>query len=198
MVHLTFALLLFLFPLAYSPGPGNMFFAANGARFGFRSTIPANIGYHLATLGVSTAIGLGFVATLDAFPQFFSIIKGAGSAYVLWIAWKMFRANTLDGDQAAKPATFMDGFILLLLNPKGYVIMALMFTQFLTQPEIDAWTGVLFIATIFTLNNLVAFSLWAMIGDKIATYFRTPESARKLNTMFGAILAAVAIWMFLS
>jgi len=36
------ALILFLFPLAFSPGPGNMFFAANGARFGFLNTLSAN------------------------------------------------------------------------------------------------------------------------------------------------------------
>ena len=44
------ALIIFLFPLAFSPGPGNMFFAANGARFGFAKTLSANFGYHLATI----------------------------------------------------------------------------------------------------------------------------------------------------
>ena len=42
------ALLIFLFPLAFSPGPGNMFFAASGAKFGFKKTLSANFGYHLA------------------------------------------------------------------------------------------------------------------------------------------------------
>ncbi len=34
MTQTTIALVLFLAPLAYSPGPGNLFFAATGARFG--------------------------------------------------------------------------------------------------------------------------------------------------------------------
>ena len=55
-----FALLIFLFPLAFSPGPGNMFFAANVARFGFVNTISANLGYHLATIIVTFLIGFGF------------------------------------------------------------------------------------------------------------------------------------------
>ena len=54
------ALLIFLFPLAFSPGPGNMFFAANGARFGFAKTLSANFGYHLATIIVTFLIGFGF------------------------------------------------------------------------------------------------------------------------------------------
>ena len=36
MFQTALALVVFLFPLAFSPGPGNMFFAANGARFGLR------------------------------------------------------------------------------------------------------------------------------------------------------------------
>ena len=55
-----FALLVFLFPLAFSPGPGNMFFAANGARFGFVKTLSANFRYHFATIIVTFIIGLGF------------------------------------------------------------------------------------------------------------------------------------------
>ena len=54
------ALLVFLFPLAFSPGPGNMFFAASGARFGFLNTLSANFGYHLATIIITFLLGIGF------------------------------------------------------------------------------------------------------------------------------------------
>ena len=198
MLQTTIALLVFLFPLAYSPGPGNMFFAANGARFGFRATIPANTGYHIATWIVTAAIGLGFVAALDQFPQAFAALKIAGSLYVLWLAWKLFGAGQLGSDADATAATFVDGVVLLVLNPKAYVIIALMFTQFLGGSEPASLATVALITTVFTANNLVAFSIWALVGDRIASYFRKPESAQKLNMMFGGILAAVAVWMLLS
>ena len=86
----------------------------------------------------------------------------------------------------------------MALNPKAYVIIALMFTQFLGQSENGAVITVVLITTVFTINNLIAFSIWALIGDKIEGHFRTPESARNLNMMFSIILAAVAFWMFLS
>lgn len=198
MIELTVALFIFLFPLVYSPGPGNMFFAANGARFGFRSTVPANIGYHIATWVVTAAIGLGFIAALENFPKVFTALKIAGSLYVLRLALKLFRAGTLEGNETASPATFSDGVILFVLNPKAYVIITLMFTQFIDQSDNSWLVAVFLISTIFTFNNLIAFSVWALIGDKIARFFRTPKSARKLNMMFGVILAAVAVWMLLS
>lgn len=198
MLQIVPALLLFLFPLAYSPGPGNLFFAANGARFGFRATIPANVGYHLATWIVTAAIGFGFLAAMERFPQLFTALKVAGSLYVLWIAWKMFRAGVLQGSQDARAATLLDGVLLLLLNPKAYVIIALMFTQFLDASSADRVVSVIVIATIFTLNNLLAFSIWTVVGDTIAKVFRSPDSARSLNLIFGSLLAAVAVWMLLS
>ncbi len=198
MLETAIALVVFLFPLAYSPGPGNLFFAANGARFGFRATVPANLGYHIATWIVTLAIGLGFIALLNKFPQLFVILKVAGSLYVLWLAWKMIRSSTLQGSHDAKPANFVDGALLLLLNPKAYVIMALMFTQFLDQSQPGQFFTVVMISTVFTVNNMLAFSLWTLMGDALASGFRSEDSAQKLNAVFGIILAAVAVWMLLS
>ena len=200
LLQTIFALILFLFPLAYSPGPGNMFFAANGARFGFRATIPANAGYHVATWIVTVAIGIGygFLATGERFPQLFSLLKVVGALYVLWIAGKMMKAGALNGAQDANPATFIDGVLLLLLNPKAYIIITLMFTQFLGLSNAGMLASVLLIASVFTLNNLLAFLIWTLLGDTVAGFFRSPASARKLNLIFGAILVIVAIWMLFS
>ena len=197
MIQTTIALILFLFPLAYSPGPGNLFFAANGARFGFRSTVPANAGYHAATWIVTVGIGFGFISAFDRFPNAFLAVKIAGSVYVLWIAWKLFRSGVLREGGIAKPATFVDGAVLLLLNPKAYVIIALMFTQFL-DPASEQLVAVLLISTVFTFNNMVAFSVWTLVGDRISRVFRTPESAHRLNMTFGAMLAMVGVWMLFS
>src|SRR5262245_5395951 len=93
MLELTIALIVFLFPLAYSPGPGNLFFAANGARFGLRATMPAMAGYHVATLIVTTLIGLGFAVAIKEAPELFILIKWVGSAYVLYLAWKFIQAG---------------------------------------------------------------------------------------------------------
>ena len=128
MLEIALALIVFLFPLAYSPGPGNMVFAANGARFGLRATLPANAGYHIATWVVTAGIGLGFVAALDMAPRLFAVLKIAGALYVLWLAFGLIRAGTLTSAPAPRPASFADGAVLLILNPKAYVIIALTWT----------------------------------------------------------------------
>lgn len=198
MLQSMMALVVFLFPLAYSPGPGNMFFAANSARFGFAATIPANAGYHIATWVVTASIGLGFVTAMDQAPAVFAGLRIAGALYIFWIAWKMFRAAAPESETSARPASFLDGAVLLALNPKGYVIIALMFTQFLGPTGTGHVASVLLITTVFTLNNLVAFTVWALIGDRISKAFQTPGNARTLNTAFAGVLALVAVWMLAS
>ena len=93
MIEVTIVLIIFLFPLAYSPGPRNMFFAANGARFEFAATVPSNIGYHIATWLVTVVIGLGMITALNDYPNVFLALKRSGAAFALWLAGKLIRAG---------------------------------------------------------------------------------------------------------
>jgi len=187
-------LILFLFPLAYSPGPGNMFFAALGARYGLKASMPANLGYHLATFIASFAIGAGFTVVFNAQSIVFGILQKAGAVYIFWLAYKIYRSQTGPELVNAKPAGPFAGAILLLLNPKGYLIMALMFSQF--QATTLGQTAV--IAGIFTINNMVAFLAWTMAGQSLAQLFQSAKAARYLNTGFAICLAIVALWLMLA
>ncbi len=197
MLVFAATLLMFLFPLAFSPGPGNMFFATMSARFGFAATLRANAGYHLATLAVTLLIGLGLISVLEPGSAIFAALKMAGGFYVLWLAFKLARAGTTGENAAAKQAGFADGAMLLVLNPKAYVIIFLMFTQFADAGPRDLHMRVLVITLLFTLNNLVAFSLWALAGDALGRLFRSETAAWWLNLAFATVLTGVGLWMLL-
>jgi threonine/homoserine/homoserine lactone efflux protein len=83
---------------------------------------------------------------------------------------------------------------VLLLNPKAYVIIGLLFTQFLTAGN-DRFGEVFMISTIFTLNNLLAFIVWTLAGVAIAALLRGDAAHRNLNLGFGLCLIAVGVWM---
>lgn len=189
-------LLVFLAPLAYSPGPGNAFFAAIGARYGLRGAVQPLIGYHLATFIVTLALGLGFGAISNVTPQLLHVLRYVGAAYVLYLAYGLIKSGASESGARPQTATFTDGLLLLLLNPKAYLIISLMFSQFLVEQGAVDWWRVTWITTIFTLNNLVAFMLWAYAGDILAAQFRDPRKARQLNIALGVMLGAVGIWMF--
>ncbi len=194
MLNETIALLLFIFPLAWSPGPGNMFFVANSARFGVRKTIPANLGYHVATFSVMIFMGLGF--SYVAHPVFLNIIKYAGSAYVLFLAYKLAKSDP-KAQKHSSHISFFDGAILLLLNPKAYLIFGLIFAQFLAPTQANATARAFWIASVFTANNLFSFIVWSLVGEHISNLLLREKNARYINYFFALILTLVAVWILL-
>lgn len=193
------ALLAFLVPLAYSPGPGNAFFAALGAAHGMRAAIPALTGYHAATFAVTLVIGLGVGAAVLADPRITMTLSALGSLYVMWIAWSFIRsAHAGTGPDAATPTarvTAYSGAVVLLLNPKAYYIVTVMFTQFLQPSRVDSIGTVLLITSIFTMNNLAAFIVWGFAGKAITALFSCERAKRRIDYVFAAMLAGVAVWM---
>jgi threonine/homoserine/homoserine lactone efflux protein len=188
------ALILFLFPLAFSPGPGNMFFAANGARFGFLNTLSANFGYHLATIIVTFLIGFGFSLLFSFIKNYYHHVQILGSLYVIYLAYKFFKAGTYNETSKSVKCNFIDGVLLLIFNPKAYVIISLMFSMFLDS---NSNTFKIFlISLIFTVNNCVSFTLWTLFGDLIGSKFRNERYSKILNNTFSLLLLLVAFWMF--
>jgi len=205
----TIALLVFLFPLAYSPGPGNAFFAVIGASSGLRAAVPALAGYHVATLVVTALVGVGMGAALLGNPVVAQIIAGAGALYVLWLAFAFVRSTRRAARDAGESTEgtagteilpknrigFWAGALVLVLNPKAYYIIAVMFAQFLQPSSSNEAVTVLVITLIFTINNLVAFIIWTLLGSALTTLFRGKRAQRWINYFFAALLVGVAIWM---
>ena len=188
-VETLLPLLVFLFPLAYSPGPGNAFFAAIGASRGLRAAVPALAGYHVATFVVTALIGLGMGVTVLEQPV---VAKAIGTTPVG--ARPRHRcAHRVPRGQ--KRIGFWSGAIVLVLNPKAYYIIAVMFTQFLRPPTNDDPLTVLVVTLVFTLNNLVAFIIWALAGRALTAVFRSDRARRRIDYLFAATLIGVAIWM---
>ena len=144
---------------------------------------------------MTLSIGLGLAQALLAFPAALRAIQIIGAGYVFWLAMKFWRAGASEAQGEATDCGFGAGAMLLLLNPKAYVIIALMFSQFLPSGDTAQVAPVLWTTSIFTLNNLVAFTLWTVAGDQLARRFRHPDSARRLNRGFAILLGAVAIYM---
>ena len=197
-LNILTTIIIFLFPLAFSPGPGNIFFAINGARFGYAKTVRANLGYHIATWIVTYTIGILFLAGLSTVPEYIKYIKYLGSLYIIYLSFILFRAGNITEKNTAKPAHFIDGVLLLILNPKAYIIIVLLFTQFMTDDPNINYFYILVVTTIFTLNNFVAFSIYTIAGDFLLMNFRNTSKARSLNKIFGSTLFFVAIWILIS
>lgn len=193
-------LMAFLLAMAYSPGPGNSFMAALGSRGGVRATLPSTTGYHLATWVVTVLIGAGVGRALFTHPPVAATLGYGGAAYVLWLGVRAWRRSGLQRgpDDIDGIPGFWSGVALLVLNPKAYLIIGLLFTQFRPPSPGEHLRWLLIVTTIFTVNNLVAFGVWAAVGDRLGRWARRRGATMTVDRSFALALIGVGVWLLVS
>ena len=80
-------------PMIISPGPGNTLLATAGGRYGIKGSVPFWIGFEAGNLALCALYGFGLGGTLHEYPQLHTVLKWAGAAYLLYLAWGFFRAS---------------------------------------------------------------------------------------------------------
>ena len=197
MADSIFPLVLFALISTLSPGGATMLATASGAQFGFRRSVPllAGIAVGLACLAAAAAAGLA--SLLLAAPSLQLAMKLAGSAYLVWLAWKIGRGGppTPKSDLAV-PTRFWGGACLLLLNPKGWAMALGAAASFAMLASGPLHLALLLGAT-FGLAAITSLSLWCVAGFLLARTLKADWQWRLLNGMLGALLAASILPMWL-
>ena len=69
---------------------------------------------------------LGFGVVFELFPFLYAGAKAAGAAYLLYIAYRMWRSAGVPARAVIKPAgrAFRQGFLVNLFNPKSVLFAA--------------------------------------------------------------------------
>ena len=122
MHELLGPLVLFAAAVTLTPGPNVVLVTASAANFGFCRTIPQMAGITLAFGVMTVAAGLGLAGVVHAEPRLHALLKYAGAAYLLYLAWRIARARPAGGSAArARPISFVEAGLFTWLNPKAWV-----------------------------------------------------------------------------
>src|SRR5215470_19579405 len=122
MHDLVGPLILFAAAMCLTPGPNVVMVTASAANFGFRRAIPHMLGITLGFGFMIMAAGCGLAGLLTAEPRLHGLLKYAGAAYLIWLAWRIAQADA--GSSAslrATPITFVEAALFTWVNPKGWV-----------------------------------------------------------------------------
>ncbi|MGF6415751.1 LysE family translocator [Paraburkholderia sp. MM5482-R1] len=186
-------LLLFVAVATVTPGGATTLAAASGARFGFVRSIPLMLGIAmgLALLAAVAALGLG--GLLLTLPSLQTAVRALGSAYLLWLAWRITRSGPPNASNGpVRPVSLVNGFLLLWLNPKGWAMTvgaAASFALLANNPNRLA----MLLGAAFGVTACASLALWCALGVLFARLFRTPRHWRILNLAMGVLLAASLI-----
>ena len=190
-------LALFVLVATVTPGGATALATASGAQFGFRRSVPLMAGIAVGLATLAAAAGAGLAGLLLAVPSLQTVMRLAGSAYLLWLAWQVARSGPPKlGAEAGTPTSFLGGACLLWLNPKGWA-MALGAAASFAMLASGPFQLAVLLGSAFGLAAAVSLSLWCVAGLLLARLLRTERQWRLLNALLGVLLAASVIPMWL-
>jgi threonine/homoserine/homoserine lactone efflux protein len=188
-----------LFAIAGSvtPGPNNVMLTASGANFGFRRTLPHILGVCIGFPLMVAAIGIGLGRVFEEVPVVHSVLKVAGSAYLLWLAWRVASAGAAEpGDAGARPLSFLEAAAFQWINPKAWIMATGAISTFTLAGE-AMLPQVLTIAAIFTVISVPSATVWTLLGIGISRLLKSPLGLRLFNFAMGGLLALSVAWILL-
>lgn len=150
-----------------SPGTGALFTIGAGLSRGGRASILAAFACTLGIVPHLIAALTGLAALLHASAVAFEVVKYAGVAYLLYMAWATLREHGAlkveekpDARNARQVVT--DGILVNLLNPKLSIFFVAFLPQFIAPEEPHVLARMLELSGVFMLATFVIFSAYGL------------------------------------
>jgi len=182
-----------------TPGPTMLLALNNGATRGMRVAACGIAGAALSDLILIGAVGCGLGAILRASEQLFTLVKWVGAAYLLYLAWALWRAQPgLPQAEAAAVAgarsgraAFVRSLLVALSNPKGLLFFSAFLPQFV-RPELAVAPQYATLAVLTALIDIALMSVYAL-GGHHAMRLLSVRALRWLNRGCAGMLAGLAV-----
>jgi threonine/homoserine/homoserine lactone efflux protein len=193
MSELFLALVAFCAVTLVTPGPNNVMLMTSGLNYGFQRSQPHLWGVTLGFAIMVLAVGLGLGAVFAAYPMVYTILKYAGAAYLLYLAWMIAISGPVEGEDAAsgKPLTFMQAAAFQWINPKGWVMAV---------GSVSAYAGIavfpynmVVITALFCVLGVLSSSLWTALGQSLRRLLTDVRAVRVFNAAMALALVA-SLW----
>ena len=183
------ALIVFCIVSSVTPGPNNMMLMASGVNYGVRRTMPHLLGVAFGFALMVALVGTGLDALFRLAPWAFPVMKYAGAACLLWLAWKIAQAGTVkDGAAAGKPLGFFGAAAFQWINPKGWVMAISALTAYAVSA--DYATSIAVVALAYLIACFPCAGAWVVFGAAMRRWLADPARARVFNWTMAALLVA--------
>jgi homoserine/homoserine lactone efflux protein len=116
------------------PGPTVTLIIANSLTHGTKAGLLNVAGTQLGLAIMLGVLLVGLSSIIATMGWWFDWVRIAGAVYLVWIGWKLLRANSAFGQVGATPKPrggfFLQGFLVLMSNPKALLWFGAFIPQF--------------------------------------------------------------------
>ena len=182
------------------PGPTMLLALNNGATRGMRIAAYGIAGAALSDLILIGAVGCGLGAIMQASEHLFAVLKWVGAAYLLYLAWTLWRAPaTTLSDQAAQAAdgardglsAFKRSLLVALSNPKGLLFFSAFLPQFI-QSGANVAAQYATLAIVTAVIDMLLMAVYATSGYHVMKAM-SGRALKWLNRGCAGMLAGLAV-----
>ena len=196
MLSLQFLMTTFVVVLA--PGTGVIYTLATGLGRGRTAACWAALGCTIGILPHLAAATLGLAALLHTSALLFQIVKFAGVAYLLYLAWQMLKSDgalsvTSRTDAHSGFRIARRGALINILNPKLSLFFLALLPPFLSGNPATATLEMIALGGLFMAVTFAVFILYGVFAATARRWLIESEAAmRWLNRGFAAVFAGLA------
>jgi threonine/homoserine/homoserine lactone efflux protein len=158
-----------------SPGPGVLYTLAAGLSRGAKASLIASVACTLGIIPHMVAAITGLAALLHASAMAFNVIKYAGVAYLLYMAWKTLRehgALKVEESQAPRSMRQMvrSGLLMNVLNPKLSIFFFAFLPQFVASADQAPVLRMLELSLVFMAMTFVVFAMYGLFAASVRNH----------------------------
>jgi len=154
------------------PGPGVLYILARSLSQGQRAGVVSAAGLSTGVLVHVAAATIGLSALVATSASAFSVVKGLGAGYLVYLGIRtlMARDGATDPDAPSLRSSrrlFWDGVIVSALNPKIAVFFLAFLPQFTDPALAPVSSQVMFLGVLYALMAFVTDSTYAVLAARI-------------------------------
>ena len=180
-----------------SPGTGAIYTIAAWLTRGAKASVLAAFPCTLGIVPHLLAAMMGLAALLHASALAYELVKYAGVAYLLWMAWQTLKEQgalsvETKADRRSAWRVLVDGVAINVLNPKLSIFFVAFLPQFIPASEASPLARMLELSGVFMAMTFVVFALYGLFAaamrDKVVS---RPAVMAWLRRTFAAAFVAL-------
>lgn len=184
--------------LALMPGPVVTLLIANGLSHGLRASVLTIAGAQAGLLVVIAAVAIGLTSLMATMGVWFDWVRFLGAAYLIWLGVGVVR-SPLPMVASAAPVPrggfFLQGFLVLMSNPKVMVFFGAFIPQFVDMGRPHA-PQVVLLGVTFMAIAAATDMLYALAAGR-ARHWLSARRSRWLAVGSGGFLIGGGLWLAL-
>ncbi|MEU0510805.1 LysE family translocator [Amycolatopsis sp. NPDC006125] len=180
-----------------TPGTGALLTMSAGLAHGTRASVIAAVGCTLGTVPHAIAAITGLAALLHASAVAFQVIKYAGVAYLLYLAWSALREPDRPPEAPAPRSAarvIMSAVLVNVLNPKLTIFFFAFLPQFVHPGDPRSLLTMAELSAVFMALTLVVFVAYGVAAAAMRErVLSRPRVRAWMRRVFAGTFAALAV-----